>query len=398
MLYEGWCIVDKVRIVFFAANPESTTKIKLDEEIREITQKIRASDYRDSIELISAWAVRPDDLLQYLNQYKPQIVHFSGHGSQSGEIILVDPHGNPKPVSKRALQGLFSTLKDNIQVVLLNACYTRTQAEAISETINFVIGMNNAVGDEAAITFAASFYRAIGFNRTVQEAFDQARTALLLEGNAEDIAPEMLVKEGVSPASKVADFTLSSDKEILKQHRIIFDRPAFRVSCIDELFLYDISEAVDDTQAALNTGSLYSRSGKLLGTFPAKNAFQSDEIVQYYEAILENLASLKRTVETLRMDFRTQYFPNIPQADGLDTTHLVEYLAEQGNQANIRKVIQQMDEIDTIRNQILIQLNHLYQENGIRPFPLIKLTSDKLRNPDSLYSTVAAQSVARYLL
>ena len=45
------------------------------------------------------------------------------------------------------------------------------------------------IGDDAAITFAASFYRAIGFGRTIQEAFDQGRTALMLEGIPEERTP-----------------------------------------------------------------------------------------------------------------------------------------------------------------------------------------------------------------
>jgi hypothetical protein len=35
-------------------------------------------------------------------------------------------------MSKEALVSLFRALKDNVRVVMLNACYTRPQAEAIS--------------------------------------------------------------------------------------------------------------------------------------------------------------------------------------------------------------------------------------------------------------------------
>jgi hypothetical protein len=146
--------------------------------------------------------VRPDDLLQYLNQDKPHIVHFSGHGTRSEEILLLDKTGKPKAVSKEACVSLFRTLKDNIRVVVLNACFSRPQAEAISSIIDCTIGMNKAIGDDAAIVFAGSFYRALGFGRSVQEAFDQARTALLLEGIPEEMTPELLVRSGVD-ASKV---------------------------------------------------------------------------------------------------------------------------------------------------------------------------------------------------
>ncbi len=189
----------KIKALFLASNPKGTTPLELDREIREITEKIRAAEYRDSIDLISAWAVRPDDLLQLLNQHKPQIVHFSGHGSKSGEIILVDSRGEQKPVNPAAIKALFQTLKANIRVVILNACYSKIQAEAITQVIDCAIGMNDAIGDEAAIAFAASFYRAIGFGLSIKQAFDQGIVVLLLEGIPEESKPELLVKEGVDP-------------------------------------------------------------------------------------------------------------------------------------------------------------------------------------------------------
>ncbi|NYT08561.1 MAG: CHAT domain-containing protein [Methanosarcinales archaeon] len=189
----------KIKALFLASNPKGTTTLELDREIRGVTEKIRASEYRDSLDLISAWAVRPDDLLQLLNQHKPQIVHFSGHGRKAGEIILVDSHGSPKPVNPAALRALFETLKDNIRLVILNACYSKKQAEAITQVIDCAIGMNDAIGDEAAITFAASFYRAIGFGRSIKQAFDQGIVALLLEGIPEENKPELLTRNGVNP-------------------------------------------------------------------------------------------------------------------------------------------------------------------------------------------------------
>jgi hypothetical protein len=194
--------MSKIKVLFLSANPSSEPKLMLDEEIREITDKIRGSLHRDSLDLVSLWAVRPDDLLQALNEHRPHVVHFSGHGSPFDEIILLDRAGQPKPVPKEALVSLFRTLRDNIRLVVLNACFSKPQAEAISELIDCTIGMNKQIGDEAAIAFAASFYRAIGFGRSVQDAFDQAKTALLLEGIPEEKTPELLARSGVN-ASEV---------------------------------------------------------------------------------------------------------------------------------------------------------------------------------------------------
>jgi class 3 adenylate cyclase len=192
-----------IRVLFLAANPVGTAALRLDEEIREITAKIRAADHRNALELHSRWAVRPDDLQQALLEQQPTIVHFSGHGSLSEEVILEADDGTPKPVSTAALVSLFKTLKDNLRVVVLNACYSRAQAEAVTQVIDCAVGMKKAIGDKAAITFAASFYRALGFGRSIQEAFDLGRTALLLAGIPEDNAPELLVRKRVKPAKIV---------------------------------------------------------------------------------------------------------------------------------------------------------------------------------------------------
>ena len=192
-------MVARIKILFFASNPDHTTPLKLDEEIHAITTKIRLSQYPEVLDLVSCWAVRPDDLIQELNTQKPTIVHFSGHGSRAGEIVLMDDNHQPKVVSTSALKALFTTLKDNIRLVILNACYSQVQATAISEVVDCVIGMNTAIGDDAAITFASSLYRAIGFGRSVLEAFDQGKVALMLEGIPEENTPVLLVKPGIDP-------------------------------------------------------------------------------------------------------------------------------------------------------------------------------------------------------
>ncbi len=187
--------MERVKVLFIASNPKNTGRIQLDEEIRLIDQKIGLSEHRDSLELISVWAVRAEDLLQALNTHKPSIVHFSGHGDESGKILLVGSDGEAKQVSIEAMKALFSALKDNISIVVLNACYTSIQAEALSEIVNYVIGMNSLIGDEAAIIFSSSFYRAIGFGRSVPESFEQGKVALLLEGIEEDSVPELFIKK-----------------------------------------------------------------------------------------------------------------------------------------------------------------------------------------------------------
>jgi len=59
--------------------------------------------------------------------------------------------------------------------------------------------MSTAITDDASIAFIASFYRALGFGRSIQESFNQGKTALLLAGIPEENTPELLMKPGVDP-------------------------------------------------------------------------------------------------------------------------------------------------------------------------------------------------------
>ena len=69
-----------------ASNPSDTSNLKLGEEYREINEMIRKSQYRDSIKFESRWATRPLDILQAISELNPDIVHFSGHGSENGQV------------------------------------------------------------------------------------------------------------------------------------------------------------------------------------------------------------------------------------------------------------------------------------------------------------------------
>lgn len=173
--------MEKIKILMLAACPDSQRPLRLDEEARQIDRKIQEAEYRDSVELITAWAARPDDLQLALMRHKPHVVHFCGHGSSGNELVLQGDHGKERVVTAETLGQLFGVLKDNIRLVVLNACYSAGQADAIVEHIECAIGMNRPISDGAAIDFAGALYRAIANGRTVEEAFQLGTLSVRLE-------------------------------------------------------------------------------------------------------------------------------------------------------------------------------------------------------------------------
>ena len=183
------------KILILTANPTDTSRLRLDEEVREIENAHRQATFREEIEFISKWAVRIDDLQRHLHYYKPNIVHFCGHGAGDDGLLLENQYTQKQFVSSESLGDLFKLFKENVECVVMNACYSEVQAEAIHEHINCVIGMNYKIGDKAAIKFATGFYDALTNGRNYQDSFEFGKNALDLENIPESGIPQIKIKD-----------------------------------------------------------------------------------------------------------------------------------------------------------------------------------------------------------
>ncbi len=160
-------------ILVLAANPKNTSSLRLGEEVREIDEGLRRASQREQFRLEQKWAVRQRDFYRAILDYQPQIVHFSGHGTGSDGIVLEDETDLPVQVNALALTSMFKLFATKgVECVLLNACYSEVQAKAISQHVNYVIGMNQAVGDKAAIAFSVAFYDALAAGEQMEFAYE----------------------------------------------------------------------------------------------------------------------------------------------------------------------------------------------------------------------------------
>ncbi|WP_409322650.1 hypothetical protein [Pseudomonas putida] len=189
---------EKITVAFFAADPGSNpaNKLALDEEARLISEKIRATEHRDSLEFHTRWAVRPMDIFQAINELNPTIVHFSGHGTNADTLVLQDDQGNPKHVPLEGIVSAMAIGSDNIKLVFFNTCFSFNMAQRCLEHIPAAIGMNRDVGDRSARFFAAQFYSAIGFGHSIKKSFLQAKALLAMETPGEEKIPELYEQNG----------------------------------------------------------------------------------------------------------------------------------------------------------------------------------------------------------
>ncbi|HEX8114070.1 MAG TPA: CHAT domain-containing protein [Kofleriaceae bacterium] len=199
--------MNKHRILFLAANPSKSSGVSLDQECAAIERELRMTTHRDDFDFRSKWAVTVDEMMRHLGELQPTIIHFSGHGAnpagspvnptgKSG-IFLLDDRGGPQLVTTRALMMMIKSASASTRIVLLNACYSEPQADAVRSVVDCVVGMAGAIDDDAARSFAVGFYRALGNRRSVGNAVDQAVATLAAKGMPDEKLPRCLTRDGV---------------------------------------------------------------------------------------------------------------------------------------------------------------------------------------------------------
>lgn len=169
-----------IKILMLTSNPLVTHPLNLDKEHSKILARLQ--DYKQKVELERKCAINRTELKQITETYQPTILHFSGHGLEQGILVQNEDKNGHEILAADKLRLLFEYFKKEFQLelVLLNCCYSEAQARAIAQHVPFVIGTTIAVGDENAISFSTGFYFKYVQNRDVLRAFESGRTEALL--------------------------------------------------------------------------------------------------------------------------------------------------------------------------------------------------------------------------
>jgi hypothetical protein len=203
----------------------------------------------------------------------------------------------------------------------------------------------------------------------------------------------------IIPLGSRHEVDLQHDAELLRSQLIVFMRPAFQTPCAAELFLAELREALDNSLAALNTGSLYSRRDERGGT----NLLQQFEDVSHYRLpefraafrrIISSLTRVKRQVLEFEQYFRSvnpgyshhENFYAMLQGFVYDPGR--NFFAEESrgdipkpSREIVSRLIKMMHTVDEQRNEILSSVNRLLRVTGDEPLELIEPPgADHFRN------------------
>ncbi|MBQ4819450.1 tetratricopeptide repeat protein [Aquimarina sp. MMG016] len=203
-----------LRILFLASDPSNESRLHLGKELQSVRDKLSANVH---FEIKDHLATKPNDVMNEIMNYKPQIVHFSGHGSSEGELCFEDEYGKSKTIPPEALASLFNLVTDYVKCVIVNTCYAERQSKAIAQFIPIVIGTKSEISDDAAINFSSGFYTALNpdlSTESLKKAFNLGCIAIQFDGNLEEHLKPVIIygSPGVRFASEVdSAFSLISN-------------------------------------------------------------------------------------------------------------------------------------------------------------------------------------------
>jgi hypothetical protein len=174
-----------LRVLFLAANPVDSTLLRIGYEFRSLQERVAVPNLPLRIDLIPFWATEPERLLEAIARERPTVVHFSGHGESGGAIVLEREDGTRVDVAAVLLGDIFRAVNTPLQqrpirCVVLNACHSDPAAEAISQSVDVVIGIRGFIADDAAIAFTKEFYGGLADGRSVSNAVQLGRAQMQL--------------------------------------------------------------------------------------------------------------------------------------------------------------------------------------------------------------------------
>ena len=198
-------IEGKLRILALVSNPTGTAALNLSEE------KERIGTIWNSLDNVEVDFVRPveEDILFSLAQHEYHVIHYMGHGdfdSGSGGLLMLEhADGSGQLVTGDTFA---AWLQDEpLRLVFLNACNTGTTGQQtglhpfagvasalIRNGIPSVVAMQFPITDEAAITFAQTFYQRIAQGLPVDAAVSSGRLRLLTSKGSEWATPVLYMR------------------------------------------------------------------------------------------------------------------------------------------------------------------------------------------------------------
>ncbi|WP_353570750.1 CHAT domain-containing protein [Candidatus Albibeggiatoa sp. nov. BB20] len=168
------------KILICFANPKDKPSINETPELKEIStvvaqhNKLSIVAPNKIIGCISTYY----ELYDSLSKFKPNIVHFIGHGQKEGLVFRQYEDAKRHIVSNEELADTFQKFSQYVECVYLSACDSTESAKFISKHIDYVIGMESYISDYSGQQFSGFFYNYLQSNQNFdyENAFNHIET------------------------------------------------------------------------------------------------------------------------------------------------------------------------------------------------------------------------------
>lgn len=190
-------IVPPLRVLAIISNPTDQEPLDVEREWANLRQAVSTLEQQGRLILERLETPTLAALQRQLRRAEYHILHFVGHGgfneqAQDGMIMMEDERGRGRQVTGNDLGTILHDQR-SLRLAVLNACEGARSSRAdpfagaaqslVQQGIPAVIAMQFEISDEAAITFAQSFYESIADNYPVDAALAEARKAIFAGGN-----------------------------------------------------------------------------------------------------------------------------------------------------------------------------------------------------------------------
>lgn len=159
-------------IFLFAFANDEQYRLRLEEEERRIRNQLREADRRKEIEYKPIGQTNLDDIYASFNSFNDQIYifHYGGH-SDHQFLHLKDNHARSESLAT------FIGQQKYLKLVFLNGCSNKAQVETLFEKgVPAVIATSANVNDQHSLELAEQFYQALAVGKTIEQAFDTAKS------------------------------------------------------------------------------------------------------------------------------------------------------------------------------------------------------------------------------
>ena len=167
------------KILILTSNPQNTSRIRTDAEIRDIHFALY---YSKTYNLAISLATKASDLNKIILDTTPSFIHFTGHahyksskGQQTVVLFFENEEGHAVEVNGSELAKLLNLF--SIKFIFLNSCYTAKMAYELSQYVLFTIGVEGQIPDKESAYFSKNFYQALSSKKDIEFSYDFAKKA-----------------------------------------------------------------------------------------------------------------------------------------------------------------------------------------------------------------------------